>query len=614
MAEQQIDLADTRNPFHPEWLIHLRARIATDIANGRPSELIFEDLVAALNSRMERADAIIITLESNRELSRVRASSAPPELTTLVHGATRHRRFGAWGAAITSENEVSIPEVAASSLYREHLRTYVDHNVHAARAIPLLGRHNAVGGCLEVLLSDPRLLTDDEIAAFEQVGELAALALRREQEREELLDRLRHDPLTGLENREGLGDRLQAALNNSSLRGPGVGLLFIDIDDLTLVNDSLGHTAGDQLIAATAERIQKQLMASDHVVRFGGDEFIVILERIEALDDARSVAERLRTAIGEPIEFDNTTLTPTVSIGITIGTAATPPLELIDQGHAAVVRAKQNGRSSTAEHDHRLDQGAEARLGREVRLRTALDNNEFVVFWQPNVDLKTGKISGAEALVRWCHPEKGVLGPDMFIPTAERAGLIDELSDFVLRLAISEAVELHERIPQFSAAINLSATQLSRPDIDEVIGTALDVNQVAPTSLIIELTESTLADDRVLRRIDALRQQGVRLAIDDFGTGYSSLAYVHNLPVGVVKIDRAFLVGLQANGSGAPVLAAAVSMAHSLGKSTTVEGVETQDQLAGLRALGAHRGQGYLFAEPAPLSTLITQIDSNPSW
>lgn len=614
MAEEQIDLADTRNPHHPEWLLHLRARIATDIADGRRSELIFEDLIDALSSRIDRADALIVTLNSDGEISRVRASSAPLEINHLIHGTDRRRRFGAWGAAMTSETDVVIPEVAVSSHYRDQQRLFVEHNIQAARATPLQGRHNIVGGSLEVLLSDPRLLTGDEIDAFEQVGELAALALRREQERHELLDRLRHDPLTGLENREGLGDRLQSALSNCPLRGPGVGLLFIDIDDLTLVNDSLGHTAGDQVIAATAERIKKQLMVSDHVVRFGGDEFIAILERIETLEDARSVAERIRNAIGEPIDIDGTSLNPTVSIGIAIGTSATPPLELIDQGHAAVVRAKQNGRSSTAEHDHNLDHGAEARLGREVRLRVGLENKEFDVFWQPKVDLSTGKIAGAEALVRWCHPEKGVLGPDTFIPTAERSGLIDELSDFVLRQAIAEAVELNQHIEGFSAAINLSATQLSRPDIDYVIGAALDRNKLAPQSLIIELTESLLADDVVLRRLDALREYGVRLAIDDFGTGYSSLAYVNNLPVGIVKIDRAFLVGLKADGTGAPVLAAAVSMAHTLGKSTTVEGIETIEQLSGLRSLGAHWGQGYFFAEPAPLATLIAQIDSDPTW
>ena len=614
MAEEQIDLADKRNPHHPEWLLHLRARIATEIADGRRTELIYEDLIGALASRIDRSKAAIITVNADEGIPRVRASSAPSEIDHLIHGVDRRRWFGAWAAAISRQSDTIIPEISASSQYREHRRTFVEHDIHASRATPLMGRYNVVGGCLAVMLNDTRILTRDEVDAFEEISDLAALALRREQEREEMLDRLRHDSLTGLENREGLQDRLRIALGSTSPRGPGVGVLFIDIDDLTLINDSLGHTAGDRVIAATASRIQNQLMRSDHVVRFGGDEFIVILERIETLEDARSVAERIRTAIGEPIDIDGTILNTTVSIGIAIGNSATAPLELVDQGHAAVVRAKQDGRSSTAAHDHDLDHGAGARLGREQRLRAALANDEFKVFWQPKVDLVTGKIAGAEALVRWHDPEEGILGPDTFIPTAERGGLANELSDWVLLQAISEAVQLTEHLEGFSAAINLSATQLARPDIDYVIGVALDANQLAPDSLIIELTESTLADDRALKRLDALRDYGVKLAIDDFGTGYSSLSYVSNLPVGIVKVDRAFLVGLQADGTGAPVLAAAVSMAHTLGKSTTVEGIETPEQLAGLRALDVHWGQGYLFAEPAPVTTLLAQIDTDPTW
>ncbi len=614
MAEDHINLADEQDPLHPEWLLRLRAFVATDIANGRRPELVFEDLVDAATRRIERCSAAIITLRTDDDLPRVRASSAPAAINALIHGVDRRRWFGAWSAAISRQTEMVISEISASSLYREHRRTFIDHNIQAARATPLFGRHNIVGGVMTVMLQEPRILTGDEVEAFEEIADLAALALRREQEREEMLYQLRHDILTGLENREGLEDRLRAALNSSPIDGPGVGLLFIDIDDLTLVNDSLGHTAGDRIIATTAGRIQNQLMRADHVVRFGGDEFIVILERIGTLQDARSVAERIRDAIGEPIEIDGSTLVTTVSIGIAIGGLGTEPLELIDHGHAAVVRAKQNGRGSTAEHDQALDAGASERLDREQDLRTALENGEFAIFWQPKVDLRMGKIIGAEALVRWIDPDKGVLGPDFFIPTAERAGLIDDLSDWVLRQAVSEAVELTKHIEGFSAAINLSATQIARPDMDFIIGSALDSNGLEPGSLIVELTESILADDLVIKRLGKLRDYGVKLAIDDFGTGYSSLSYVRNLPVGIVKIDRAFLVGLQSDGTGAPVLTAAVKMAHSLGKSTTVEGVETLEQLAGLRALEVEWGQGYLFAEPTPLATLIAQIEGDPTF
>lgn len=613
MGNEGTEIGGGHHPGHREWLLELRARIATDIADGRRSELVFEDLVYIITNRIDRSVAFIATI-GNDEVPRVRASSAPNRVNHLIHGIERRQWFGAWSAAVTRQSEIIVPDISASSLYREHRRTFIDQRLLASHAAPLTGRHHITGGCLALVLRDARELDADEAEVFHEVASLAALALRREQGREEMLDRLRFDPLTGLENREGLEDRLRESLNNTQADGPGVGLLFVDIDDLTLINDSLGHAAGDAIIATTASRIRDQLMRTDHVVRFGGDEFIVILDRLHKLADARAVAERIRSSIGEPMDIADTTLTTTVSIGITMGWAGTSPLELIDEGHAAVVRAKQNGRSSTTVHDDQLDARASDRLDREQRLRQAVDNDEFVVFWQPKIDLATGRIAGAEALVRWRHPEKGILGPDRFIPTAERADLIDDLSDWVLNQAIDEAVQLTEHIAGFGAAINLSATQLIRPDIDYVIAAALERNSLRPDSLIIELTESTLANEEVVSRLYQLKESGLKLAIDDFGTGYSSLAYVRKLPVGDVKIDRAFLVGLKADGSGAPVLAAAVAMAHALGKSTTVEGIETSEQLAGLRALQVDMGQGYFFAEPQPLETLLNQIADEPRW
>lgn len=611
MSEEAIDLDRETDPHHREWLLQLRARIATNIAEGRRSELVFEDLIVATSERIDRSHAAIVTVDSD-DVPRVRASSAPTPVNHLIHGVDRRRWFGAWSAAITRQTEIIVPEVAVSSLYREHRKTFVEHGMLATRAAPLQGRHHIVGGAFILLLEESRILNDDEIDVFNEIALLTELALRREQERMEILDRLRYDQLTGLENRDGLEDHIRSALSSLGADGPFVGLLFVDIDDLTLVNDSLGHAAGDLVISTTATRIRQQLMRTDRVVRFGGDEFILVLDRIESTNDARTVAERVRDAIKEPIEIEGTSLTNTVSIGIAVGNADTPPLQLIDEGHAAVVRAKQNGRGSTAFHDESLDAGASDRLGREQRLKHALEDRELTIFWQPKIDLSTGRIAGAEALVRWMHPDKGIIGPDGFIPTAERAALIDELTDWVLQQAISEAVLLTEHIEGFNAAINLSATQLIRSDIDYVIAAALEFHSLPAEALIIELTESTLANNEVIARLDQLRDNGLKLAIDDFGTGYSSLAYVQSLPVGIVKIDRAFLVGLKSDGSGAPVLAAAVAMARALGKSTTVEGIETPAQLAGLRALGVDWGQGYHFAEPSPLEVLVAQIDEDP--
>ncbi|MGI9605480.1 MAG: putative bifunctional diguanylate cyclase/phosphodiesterase [Acidimicrobiales bacterium] len=596
---------------HP-FCVQLRARIATDIASGARLDDVATGLIGVLEDRLPGSMTSIQS--TSGDLTRLIASNAPSAIRGLMHDVHRRRWFGSWGASLTRQAEMFVPDVLASSLYREHRAEFEAAAMLAAWSAPLRGRHSLVGGAISIYLSESRVLDRIELELANEVASLTELAMRANADRQDLLDQIRRDPLTGLENRDGLEDKLASALTSADRHDRHVGLLFVDIDDLTLVNDSLGHTAGDTIIATTADRIRGQLLPGDAVVRFGGDEFIVVIERVDDAEDAERIAERLRSVVGEPIRIDETDITPTVSIGITTSGPHTSPLDLVDEGHAAVVRAKQSGRASTARHDRQLDTGAGARLGRETRLREALDHHEFILHWQPKISLATGTIIGAEALVRWEHPELGLVGPDQFIHTAERSGVIRELSEWVVWQAIREATELAEIHPDFSAAVNLSASQLTRADIAASIAQSLASNELDPSRLIVELTESAAANVDVVDHLVELRALGIHIAIDDFGTGYSSLAYVQQLPVQMVKIDRAFLSGLDASGSGAPVLQAAVAMAHALGLSTTVEGVETVEQLAGLRALHVKWVQGYLIAEPSPQADLVTLMLSNPSW
>ena len=598
MTGDLVNLVPEPEPEQGEWLLRFRARVATDVADDRRSDMIFRDLLAALDERLAGSRSAIVTVED--DITQMQVSSLPGRLSGLMHAVPQRTWFGSWAAAISRQAPVTTIDVAESSLYREYRRYMVESGLAAGNAIPLRGNDLRIAGVLVTYLPHPRLLTDDEKDVFELVAELAALVIRRDGARQRLLDRIRYDALTGLENRDGLEEILRRALAAVDNDGPGVGLLFVDIDDLTLINDSLGHRAGDTVIAMTAGRIRNHLMHSDTVVRFGGDEFIVVLNRIESCADARLVADRIRREIAEPMEIDGTNLTTTVSVGITLGHAHTDPLELIDEGHAAVVRAKQSGRGSTAEHDRILDAGASERLSREVELRDALSEDQFMVFWQPKVSVATGEIDGAEALVRWQHPESGIVSPDEFLRTAERAGLTSDLSVWMLRNATAEAKAFVAAHSDFNVAINLPATEIERPDIVSVVERALKEADLDRRHLTIELTESVLAKKPAIGQLFALRNAGIRVAIDDFGTGYSSLAYVQQLPIQIVKIDRAFLHGLTGDGSGAPVLSAAIAMAKALGLETIVEGVETEAQLEGLRQLEADWAQGYLFSEPVP--------------
>ena len=604
MSATVLNLLREPDPDDGFRLVQLRARIATAIANGRRSDETLADLCSFVADRVKDATVLIATLDRADTL-RVRASDAPPQIQQLIHGTKQHSWFGSWGATLTRGTPTIVAEVAASSLYREHRALLIDLHLLGAISLPIVGRLAQTTGSLIVYLENARILDADERDLLNEVASLASLAVQADERVQHLLDRIRHDPLTGLENRDALDEHLQRAIEATVGNEAKLALLFIDIDDLTLVNDSLGHTTGDAVIAITAERIQSQLLPSDLVVRFGGDEFIVVLERIDSVEDAVAAATRLRRCIGDPITIQGTELQTTVSIGITIGGPDKSPLQLIDEGHAAVVRAKQSGdRDSTATHDSSLDTGAGARLSREVRLREAIDNDEFVLYWQPKVTIETGVVAGAEALLRWEHPDDGIIGPDAFLHTAERAGLIGELTNWVIRQALAETKSFRSVGREFFAAVNLSASQLDRIDIVAQIADALELHRAPPESLTIELTESVLASPSVIERLHELDQLGVHLAIDDFGTGYSSLAYVHQLPVGTVKIDRAFIEGLTRTGDGAPILQAAISMAQALGMTTTIEGVETDDQFQGLYALGATLAQGYLFSEPVPIRGL----------
>jgi|GEM_PF-1718664 len=613
MEADGLDLSDSPDRDHDVRLLSLRARIATDIADGRRIDMVLHDLVAAIEDHIAGAVGAVISLVDG-EHTRVLAAGTPASITELIHGRPQGSWFGSWSSALTRQVPTVVTDIGESSLYRRHFPAFVQHGLLAAKAAPLRNRQRLVRGALVVYLDRARVLTPPEADVFEVIAELAGVVLRRDEATRDLLDRLRYDRLTGLENRDGLEELLRSALATVGEDGSSVGLIFVDIDDLTLVNDSLGHTAGDAVISTTARRIRDHLMHADTVVRFGGDEFIVVLDRIRDIADARAVAERIRTAIAEPMEIDGQSLTTTVSIGITLGGGDTPPLQLIDEGHAAVVRAKQNGRGSTADHDRALDTAASDRLSREMLLRKAIEGDELRLLWQPKVDLLTGKIAGAEALARWNDPELGEVGPEQFVATAERAGLIDQLSEWVLHQSLEETHAFLEHNPDFAVAVNLSASQVARPDISETICRALYETGIESRHLIIELTESILAEPPVIDRLRELCATGVRSAIDDFGTGYSSLAYVQQLPVQIVKVDRAFIDGLGADGEGAPILAAAVAMAQALGLFTTVEGVESHAQHIGLLTLDVMWGQGYHFSEPVTSAALAEMLAQGSSW
>ena len=419
-----------------------------------------------------------------------------------------------------------------------------------------------------------------------------------------------HDSLTGLPNRALLSDRLARALTRAERHGTFVAVLFLDLDRFKLINDSRGHAAGDRLLVAVAERLQGLVRTTDTVARFAGDEFVIVAE--EAMDGTESLAlaERISQGFSGPVSIDGEELYITASIGIALGAGDTTVEGLLSDADSAMYKAKEAGRSRVEMFDSAMRGAAEARLQIQNDLHRALSRNELQVHYQPVLDLRSGAIVGAEALVRWEHPDRGMLAPGAFVPIAEDSGLIVPVGAEVLHQAAAQWTAWGFS-PRSVLSVNLSAHQVRHADVLEMVEATLRHTGLAPEALCLELTESVLIDDLESRRrvLEDLKGLGVRLAMDDFGTGYSSLTYLKRFPIDIVKIDRSFLAGLGQRQYDLTILAAMIDLVHALGLEATAEGIETPEQLHHLRLLGCDFGQGHHFSAAVPAADFPAVID-----
>lgn len=425
-----------------------------------------------------------------------------------------------------------------------------------------------------------------------------------------------HDPLTSLPNRVLLQERLARSLVRCARSGKRIAVLFLDLDNFKLINDSLGHAVGDHLLVSVAERIQRVLRASDTAARFGGDEFTVLLEDIDAEEDARSVAERILAQFRRPITLATREVFVNASIGIALSSSSSDePVELMRNADAAMYAAKGHGRGRYEVFHTRMNAHALRRLEMESELRRAVERKELVLHYQPIVSLSTGAIRGFEALVRWNHPTRGIISPLDFVPLAEETGLIMPVGRWVLHEACRQMQEwrsLYSNGDDRYIAVNLSAPQFQQASlIDEVTG-ALDSSCLPPHCLTLEITESVVMDETefTLVTLAALKTAGVLISIDDFGTGYSSLSYLRRFPVDYLKIDRSFISGLGNGSEDGLIVSSTISLAHSLGLKVVGEGAESAEQVGLLRGLACDAVQGYYFHPPLPASEISALLAS----
>ncbi len=423
-----------------------------------------------------------------------------------------------------------------------------------------------------------------------------------------------HDNLTGLPNRSLLQDRLRQAMSRAEREHTRLALLFVDLDRFKLVNDSLGHAVGDALLVETAHRLQGTVRASDTVSRQGGDEFLVLLADIEQNEDAGRVAQKMLEALSEPCHLAGHELRITPSIGISLYPDDSTDMEkLIKSADIAMYQAKEGGRSSYQFYTGDMNERAAARLSVELGLRRALERGELLLHYQPQVELASGRIIGLEALLRWQHPEQGMIPPGQFIPIAEDNGLIVPIGEGVLHEVCRQSLAWQAAgLPALPIAVNLSAVQFRKPGLESLLRDILTATGLAPHLLELELTESIVMNqaEETVAILGRLHDLGVRLSIDDFGTGYSSLSYLKRFPIQKLKVDQSFVRDLTGDANDAAIVRGIIGLAHSLGLGVIAEGVETREQLAFLREFGCEEAQGYYFSHPLPpgdIETILRQ-------
>ncbi|MFI5184303.1 MAG: EAL domain-containing protein, partial [Vicinamibacteria bacterium] len=556
--------------------------------------------VATALDRKTAADA----LRESEERFRTLADTAPCAIFIYQGSAFRYANEAT--ASITGYSRAELPGMEFWQMVHPDTR-------EAARE---RGMAQQTGGSLPSRYEIKILRKDGEVrwldysaGLIEYAGATAVLGTafditERKRAEEQIKSLAYHDSLTGLPNRLLFADRLALAVAQAHRQAQGLAVLFLDLDRFKVINDSLGHTLGDRLLQAVAERIESAVREGDTVARLGGDEFTLLLPGIARGEDAAKVAEKILESLRRPLPIDGRELFVTGSVGISLyPDDGNDPETLVKNADAAMYRAKDEGRDTYQLYAAAMNATAVERLALENSLRKALAQNELALYYQPLVDLATGKAYGVEALLRWNRPGKGLVLPDAFIPLAEITGLILPIGPWVWRTACKQVRQWQTSgLPHLRLAINLSARQFQQPDVAAQVTRALEETGFSPDLLDLEITESYAMQnpDAAIQTLRELKSVGVGLSIDDFGVGHSSLSYLKRLPIDTLKVDRSFIRDITTDADAAAIVTAVIAMARTLKLQVIAEGVETEEQRAFLAAQGCDRAQGWLFSRAVP--------------
>lgn len=590
----------------------LASQIMTDIVAGRSLEEVLTTLVISIERQTEAegTKCSILAVE-NGILKHLAAPSLPKSYIEKTNGLLVESAVGTCARAVSTRVPAVSYDISIDPTWEPLSELALAYGLRSCCSLPIFGNDGEVIATFALYYGDTRYPDPEHWRILDEWATLVGLAIIRSRDQDVLRRNASCDPLTGLPNRITLTqiiDDLLALRRN----GTQIAVFLVDLDGFKLLNDSLGHAHGDEFIVQLSNRLTKALHPRAEVCRLGGDEFVIVLEGIYTSKEAESFAMEILELIRVPTVISGRSITLTGSIGLAISEHGSTADELLRQADSAMYNSKNRGRNTFSLADEQLRLGILKRFETEVDLRSAISKGQLSLVYQPNLDMSTGIVSGVEALLRWEHPTKGNISPDVFIPIAEESDMITDIGSWALLRACTEMAAKREYDPFFKNVrlwVNVSSKQLNSSFLS-TISSILESSRLPANRLGLEITESIFMQDvkAISTILIRLRASGISIAIDDFGTGFSSLAQLRTLPVDVIKIDKAFIDGLGVSGSDESVVIAIIRLAEALGIQTVAEGVESKSQRSRLLELGCLLAQGYLFSAAVPLNDIETNI------
>jgi diguanylate cyclase (GGDEF)-like protein/PAS domain S-box-containing protein len=596
---------DITNQVMLETLMQGQNTILEMITKNKPFKIVLDEITLLFEKITNGGKCSIMLMDDTQtKLLPVSAPSLPDEYIQFLNKITVGKNTGSCGTAAFSKKRVIVGDTQKDILWKNYKEVALRFNLISCWSIPLLDDNNNVLGTFAIYYDECRRPDEKDLQILDEASYLSGIAIQHYRTKDKLNHFAFHDPLTGLPNRRQFDEKVEKILKFPKQRKTNFSVLFIDLDRFKNINDTYGHDIGDRFLIEVSKRLRNGLRKNDILARQGGDEFTILLKN-SSIANAKELGDRIIEALEHPFIIEGIEIFVSPSIGISVypdhGSNLT---ELLRKADAAMYHAKKDGGNNYKFHDKVLENQNNEKLKIEAHLRKAIENNEFILHYQPKIDLSSNEILGAEALLRWNNPELGMVPPDKFITIAEETGLIIPIGEWVIKRACEQLkIWKVEGLERLTVAVNLSIRQFFKPNFIASIKNIIKETGIDPNLLDLEITESMTMNVEIATDIlHDLKKLGVKISIDDFGTGYSSFNYLKHFPVDYIKIDKSFINDLTHSFQNENIVNIIFLMAKAIGFKVVAEGVETKEQLEVLKKLKCNEVQGYYFSKPLPIN------------